>query len=710
MKVKTRYFIVASVSAVILTFFSLISTISFPAFTRSELQLLDWRFNWRGSTDLSDSPIIILGIDDQAYNGIGQVWPYKRDVYAHLISNLNKAGAAVIGLDVVLDIPRRDDPQGDQALRDTLAKYDNVVLIGKYEQAKNTTNLEQPVVPYSEFTQSGTAWGMGSMLIDADGIYRRYMPRQGDFPSFAMVIASEYLGLSTDEFIDTGTSLVNEDVQILYMHPEGGEKVILTDYAGPAYTFTYYSIADVIDDATFDMAAGEDLDYFEELLAEELFADKIVLIGATLDELHDNFPTPFLSKGRIDTESGEMRYAETVTPGVEIHANALQNILNNRYYQRFSGIYQVWMLIALSLLIFLITWYGRIWYAAPFFILLTIGYVGLAVWLFTANYQWLEIIPGVMAFALVFASTQSIAYALSVREKREIRGAFAHYVPKDVVDDLIANPNKLSLGGEERYMSVLFSDVAGFTSISEKLSPKELVGLLNEYLTAMTDIIIEERGIIDKYEGDAIMAEFGAPLYYPDHARRACNAALRMQAKLAQMRKTWEAEKRPALQARVGINSGNMIVGNMGSREVFDYTVMGDAVNLASRLEGANKAYGTYVMISEFTYEWVKEDFLIRPLDKLTVKGKTKPVQVYELMAANGSDYPEVWNDLAARFRLGFDAYLKRDWSKAAKHFSGCLDLVDNDPPSKLYLQRCQVYAQEPPEKDWDGAFVMTSK
>ena len=226
----------------------------------------------------------------------------------------------------------------------------------------------------------------------------------------------------------------------------------------------------------------------------------------------------------------------------------------------------------------------------------------------------------------------------------------------------------------------------------------------------MTDIILEHKGIIDKYEGDAIMAEFGAPMYYPDHATKACLVALKMQEKLAEMRKVWKEEGRAELRARVGVNTGNMVVGNMGSREVFDYTVMGDAVNLASRLEGANKMYGTYIMISEFTYEWIKEDFHTRLLDLLMVKGKAKPVAVYELIAQKTDDVPDYLAELIAHYNLGYGSYTEKNWDAAIGHFKKCLSILPDDPPSKTYLDRCEVYLETPPPDDWDGVFVMTTK
>jgi adenylate cyclase len=256
----------------------------------------------------------------------------------------------------------------------------------------------------------------------------------------------------------------------------------------------------------------------------------------------------------------------------------------------------------------------------------------------------------------------------------------------------------------------MFSDVAGFTSISEKLTPHQLVLLLNEYLTAMTDIVIKHNGIIDKYEGDAIMAEFGVPVEYPNHPQAACTAALEMQAALRDLRKKWASEKRPQLRARIGINTGEVIVGNMGSQNVFDYTVMGDHVNLGARLESANKFYNTYVMISEFTHEHVKDDFYTRPLDLIRVKGKEKPIEVFELISDRDVQLSSQYLEMLELYSKGIQSYRHQEWREAIDLFEYCLKLYPEDQPSKLYRRRCIDFRLNSPGKDWDGVFTMTEK
>jgi adenylate cyclase len=291
-----------------------------------------------------------------------------------------------------------------------------------------------------------------------------------------------------------------------------------------------------------------------------------------------------------------------------------------------------------------------------------------------------------------------------------ITGAFAHYVPAKVVDQILADPERLTLGGEEREVTVMFTDVAGFTSISEKLTPAELVKLLNEYLTEMTDTVLAHDGIIDKYEGDAIMAEFGVPVPYDNHAFMACKTAVEMQKKLSKLREKWKKEGKPELRARIGINTGEVIIGNMGSRDVFDYTVMGDHVNLGSRLEGANKFYGTSIMISEFTYDYIKDDFYTRELDLIKVKGKDQPIKVFQLITSKKEKVSDEFLKMLEIYKKGLEHYKAQEWNEAIDCFEECLKIVSDDPPAVEYRSRCIEYKFNSPGPDWDGITIMKEK
>jgi len=278
-----------------------------------------------------------------------------------------------------------------------------------------------------------------------------------------------------------------------------------------------------------------------------------------------------------------------------------------------------------------------------------------------------------------------------------------------VVNQLIESPEKLVLGGEERQITAFFSDVAGFTSISEKLSPHELVELLNEFLTEMSDIILAHNGMVDKYEGDAIIAMFGAPNEMKNHEQVACSASIDMQERLLVLRKKWEAEKNLTIRMRVGLCSGPAVVGNMGSKNRMDYTMMGDTVNTAARLEGVNKVYNTYTMISETTYAGAKKSIVARELDAINVVGKAIPVKIYELIGYK-KNVTEKMIQTISFYEEGLSDYRQCLWDSAIDFFSRALEITPDDPPSHAMIKRCREYKTNPPDSSWNGAYIMQTK
>jgi len=388
------------------------------------------------------------------------------------------------------------------------------------------------------------------------------------------------------------------------------------------------------------------------------FTGKIVLVGATAKDLHDEFLTP-VSAGQA-------------MAGVEIHANAIQTILESRYLKVESGRITVATILAMAVaaaltgfwsLIFLLGFWG--WSFASF----DAGIV--------RNLLFPTLVVGVGIVAnLVFK------YLTESRQKKFIQKALGQYLSKQVMTELLGHPEKLKLGGEKRMITVLFSDIAGFTSISEKTSPEELAAKLNDYLTRMTKVVFDHQGVLDKYVGDAIMAFWGAPVLQADQALQACQAAQAMQEAVGEF------------SVRIGINTGEMIVGNMGSEMRFDYSLLGDNVNLGSRLEGLNKEYGTKIIIAQSTYEKIKDKLPARLLDTVAVKGKELGIKIYEL----GSGGPE-------DFEKARKLYEEGKFAAAAKLFSRW----PNDGPSKTLLARCRELIKVP-SKRWNGVFHATSK
>ncbi len=438
-------------------------------------------------------------------------------------------------------------------------------------------------------------------------------------------------------------------------------------------------------------------------LPPERFKDKFVLVAPAAYALLDVRSTPI----------------SDIQPGAEINATVLANLAAGRAVRRASPEVDAafGLLLALLASLSLVGLWGvtrTLWGA----LLSTIGALAVALagaaalstWLLAAHDYWLALsVPGLGALAASL-TTLLAASSLEQRDRRFVQEALGRYTSPVLVRELLSHPEYLSLEwGEVRQISVYFSDIAGFTNFSEQLKPERLVALLNDYLTNMTDIVLEHGGVVDKYIGDAIMAFWGAPLPEPEHAKKAVLAALAMRRRCCELQNRWQAEFGPLVHARAGINSGPAVSGNMGSRHKFNYTVMGDTVNLASRLEGANKPYGTDLMISESCYAHVKDFVETRELDLLAVKGKQKPVTVYEVLAEKGRAEPKAL-ETARAFEKGLALYREARFEEALRAFEEALVLSPDDGPSKTFVERCRHFLAQPPPADWDGVWRMKEK
>jgi adenylate cyclase len=331
--------------------------------------------------------------------------------------------------------------------------------------------------------------------------------------------------------------------------------------------------------------------------------------------------------------------------------------------------------------------------------------------LFIAQKYFLPALGPVLAMTLTVIVRETIAFIKSEREKQFIRKAFSTYVSGEVVKELIADPSRLQLGGTKRHMTALFTDVQKFSTISEQLEPEDLVGLLNRYLGAMSNVILAEKGTIDKYEGDAIIAFFGAPLPLDDHALRACISAITMKRLEREINKTIrEQNLSPSpLLTRIGINTGSMVAGNMGTEDKMNYTIMGNAVNLAARLEGVNKQYGAWILASEYTVRETADRLLARKLDRVRVVGINEPVRIYELLDTLENAGPQQ-KQLVAVFHHALNCFEKREWNQAMEGFRESLSIVKDDAPSQKYLDRSMACLDNPPPDNWDGVYNLTEK
>lgn len=676
-----------------------------------ELKLYDLAFQRRGPVTVDSSDVAVVAIDQRTCDSLA--YPFDRKYYAELIEKLNGLGAKLIVFDIEFD-SRGVRPGSDSVFYQAISQAGNVVLCGEMTRTYQR-GIREPIdvltPPNPDVAPPNTPIGLINEYSDQDGVTRQYPLYATDKDSVYLSLGLKALAISRG--IAKGTISHDREGNLRFADltiPKGtNANTTLLNYFGPAGHFPTYSFIDVIS-GIYDFAlllAGmtdEERKILKEsgmagVLDKNPFEGKIVFIGASAQGLQDNKYTPFYSS------SHPVR-----TPGVEVHANALRMFETGSYLRVIGLWYTLAGVLLLSVITFLtgktVTNWSGIAMALGLMLIVMIG----SVLLFNSSQLWLRQVPLLLAVGLGFPTNILHRFIISQREKAMIRGMFSQYVPKTYVQELIKNPDLLKLGGERRRMSMLFTDVAGFSTVSEKLTPEELVALLNEYLTAMSRVVFENDGIVDKYEGDLVMAEFGAPIWNPNHAAQCCRTGLVMQRRLTEMRKKWKAEGRIELHSRVGINTGDVIVGNMGSEEKFDYTVMGDAVNLASRLEGANKEYGTTIMIGHNTWLDVKDQFVTRPLDLLRVMGKLEPVAVYELIAENGETVPPEKLEAVRIYKEGMELFRQRKFEEADLKFIEALKADPTDSPSKVYHGRCELYRANPPADDWDGVWTMQHK
>ncbi len=452
-------------------------------------------------------------------------------------------------------------------------------------------------------------------------------------------------------------------------------------------TYTRYEIADVIGSYSNLLAEPP----AAAIVPPEAFRGKVVIVGADAPGL-DTKASPF----------GEW-------PGAIFHASALDTFLRGDFRVRWPRWAAVGAVLVLGLSVSVLSRSRSLLLGVGGPLVLLASYAVFSVWSLTGIGIWAEAVAPLVAGVFTAGATATVNYLVEGREKRFVSRAFQHFVPPAVVKKILQNPESLSLGGRKQELTLFFSDLAGFTSLSEVMRPEDLVQNLNEYLDRMTEVIHAHGGTLDKYVGDAIVAFWNAPEPQPDHAIRACRAALASQNELQIFRSKLRMSALPDFNARIGLNTGAVTVGFVGARKRFQYTVIGDDVNLASRLEGANKAYGTSILISESTRTAAGESVLAREVDLLRVKGKQRPVRVYHLVALAeeaGGDARR----MVGRFTEGLALYRERRWEEARSRFESVLAVDPDDGPAKVYLERCAHYAAAPPPDDWDGVFVMKTK
>ncbi len=739
--------------------------------SRMELATLDTRFRLRGKAS-PDPRIVVVAIDQRSQEVLGR-WPFPRSNFAKTLDVLREDGARVVTFDITYSKPdessepirrlraqleeqqkqgERIDPKliaevsrfeqefdHDKKFAEAIERFPKVVLGNFFLYQNDMTGLDAATLdlyahllayftyPQARATKSARgdesllnlikqfevlgllpegaqanmplftdalrggnkATGFFNVFPDPDGVVRRaplaipygrsknrlewdlYASIDVQTIRFFLDLPLEKIALNWGE---TGVESLEFGASNVVVPDEIGRMMI--NYQGPTGSYKYFSIADVVN----------------KNFPPGTFKDKIVLVGATATGIGDLRTTPF----------GQLDY-----PGVEIHANVIDNILNQKFLKRDANQFLIDFALIFLFGIPLGMWLALTqpkWMASG--LVLLVPFMGLVQYSFTHG-SWLNfVVPG---FALVSNTGLVALYRVLVeeREKRKVRGAFQQYLSPEVIRRLLENPELVKPRKTE--LSVMFSDIRGFTTISEQLDAQELANLLNVYLGDMTRIVFRNQGTLDKYIGDAVMAFWGAPFEEPGHGVRACRSALQMMQRLGEMQKEWKAKGYPRLDIGIGINTGIASVGNMGSDLRYGYTAMGDSVNLASRLEGLNKEYGTHIILSESAYNGSRApDFLFRELDLIRVKGKLQPVTIFELVAFREGARDAF--DLIELFGKGRACYKRRDWRQAQGHFEKILQRWPDDGPSKVFYQRCEEYLLEDPASDWDGVYVMKHK
>ncbi len=691
---------------------------------RMELASIDYRFESRGTNPAfkDSASVVIVEISEESFKSLPAKWPWPRSYYARALRNLRAAGARVVGLDLIFGGNDVYSLANDDSLREAIRETRIAVLAGKTEVLQDTYIHTTSTENFGNiFFDVDSTIGLVNIRNDADGVYRRYSPFFATntglrIPTFGFAILNKYFGfpaLTTAE--NSSTEFIFADREI----PKYDPGTLPINFLGPDRTFRRIKFVDVVDDESCttneEKETGEEINTFSDpdygLLHDSTFAGKIVLIGSTVPEDHDLFPVAF---ARGQQEGDNLMY------GVEIHANLIESVLRDQFITKQSVYIEIAVITFLTILTFLVTSAlkssttkhhvmvevnGFLFATAEVFI---VGYLALVMF---NKYSYLVsvVAPGLAVVAGYVAST-TYHFVVERKQRMLIKAMFSTYVHPSVVDELIAHPEKLKLGGERKELTVLFSDIEGFTTISEGMPPEELVGLLNEYLSKMTEIVFQHHGTLDKYEGDAVMAFWGAPIPQGDHALRSCVAALHMQRAVRELHTQWQDLRSISLSVRIGINSGEMVVGNLGAVGKFDYTVIGDSVNLASRLEGANKIYGTGILVSERTHELVKERILAREIDLVAVKGRSGALRVYELICDRTADNVTEQEKKIEQFHRALELYRNRAWVPALKAFEEIREKYPQDQTTALYIPRSAHYASQPPPPDWNGVFVMETK
>ena len=641
-----------------------------PLVKMLEWKLYDQRVRWAANPAAANQDIVMVTIDEVSVRRLDPLvgrWPWPRLVHADVIDFLAAAGAKTIVIDVLFtERDRRtgfdvggtiwSGKESDQAFAASVAKAGNVVVLADAtfeglvgEAPKGPTHVSpfesRPDVqlPYDELARAARLIGHNYFVLDSDGPVRRavtFIDHDGHLiPSLSAAgwLVAASLDPSSVKAGGKGAIVGSHDIPLVTdvlpafdkSQPAQTARRLLIDFRGPAVladgkstTYKRYSYYDVF------YARQEQLGGVAPSVSPALFRNKIVVVGTTAAGLHDVFAVPFSSGGKM--------------PGPQIHASVIDQLLASRFIEPVPKVLGAGLMVVTALLTALLIEFLPLRWAGPSALVLLSGVVAMAFQAFTRGAWWPLAQPAI-GWLMAVVGGLGYQYFVEGRDKRAVKRLFSRYLSPDVYAQVLANPALAELGGKRREMTVLFSDIRGFTTMTERGQPEAVVEQLNTYFSAMVDVLFQHRGTLDKFVGDMVMALFGAPLTDDEHADHAVQAALAMQARLKELNVVWKAAGLPEIATGVGVNTGEMIAGTIGSDQVRSYTVIGDAVNLGSRIESLNKQYGTTVLISESTVKQLKHQYDLRTLGDVVVKGKSQAVAIFEVRPprADGATEPE---------------------------------------------------------------------
>lgn len=590
-------------------------------------------------------PLVILAIDEPSFQQMQVQWPFPRRLHAQVLQRLRADGARAVGFDVVFSEP--SNPVDDLALERAIREGPPVVLAATRELTESgNASLWSEVMPLDSLLAAGAMPGMVQVTPDDDFVVRQQARGEDSFSARLARLAGGHDGRAGP-----------------------GPRADFIEYVGPRATFDTRSYYQALDPA---------------LLPKGFFKDKIVLIGRSVrtaveltSSQSDMFNSPF-----VETELDDRLF-----PGVEVQANLISNRLTGGGLRRApDGVEMVLVLAMLGLLAMV----GL--RSQPLVSALVAGGLGVGAWLlslglFADRKIWMAPLFPMLAVVAVYGASMLVNYLASRRRALQIRSMFSQYVPEEVVARLVEHPEQMKLGGEVRELTLMFTDLANFTAMSERLSAQATVEVLTEYFNAMTPIIHRLGGTVDKFIGDAVMAFWGAPLEDARHAEHAVRAAIEMQDAMALLAASLQARGLPAIAMRIGLHTGRVVVGNVGSNSRFSYTVIGDAVNLAARLEGANKAFGTGILLSDATAALLPAGLGLRHLDTVVVKGKTEAVKVYTPCSDPA---------LCALSQQAVDSFYRQQWEISASCFASLLEVKPDDAAALRFMERMDDLRDRP--------------